>query len=172
MIGRNAPSRTPSRDDRAQRLEHSGHVGQRRVVEVRAAFSDLAEPDRREVPPRLGFRRKRLDEGAHFCVWRSIGGRDLANARADGAEHVAKDFAVELGFVAEVVVDHRLVEPGRVGDAIDARAGKAVRGKGGGGGGQDPVRDGSTDAAGPRRLAGRAGRRLRRLTNWSVNFTE
>ncbi len=66
----------------------------------------------------------------------------VAGARADGAEHVAKNLAVELGLVAEVVVDHRLVQAGGVGDAVDAGAGKAVRGKGGGGGGKHAIAGG------------------------------
>ena len=74
---------------------------QRRVVEVRAAFGDFAEPDRREMRPRLGLGGDRLDEAPDLVGGLGVGcGDRRAHAVADGREHVAEDVAVERGLAA------------------------------------------------------------------------
>ena len=45
---------------------------------------------------------------------------DRAGARADRAKHVAQDLDVQPLLAAVVVVEHRLVDAGPVGDAVDA----------------------------------------------------
>ena len=47
-----------------------------------------------------------------------------------------EDLAVERRLAAEVVVDHRLVDAGGAGDAVDVGAGVAAGGELGGGGGE------------------------------------
>ena len=51
----------------------------------------------------------------------------------------AQQRAVQRLLAAEVVVEHRLVDAGAAGDAIDAGAGVAARGELDGGGGQDAL---------------------------------
>ena len=89
-------------------------------VEVRRPGGQLAQHDGRE--PRAG--RRFLDQGADPRVELVLGGAgavgDGADAHADGANHVADDFGVELALAAEVVVEHRLVDPGPGGDALGA----------------------------------------------------
>ena len=113
---------------RASRRRGAGHP--RRSRGTRSAGSAAA--------PRPRWRMASM-KARIFSGGARLGGRDVADARADGAEHVAKNLAVELGLAAEVVVNHRLVQAGGGGDAVDAGAGKAVRGKGGGGGGEDTI---------------------------------
>ena len=64
---------------------------------------------------------------------------DLADQGADGAEHVADDLAVEGELVLEVVVNHRLVDAGGVGDVVDADAVEAAGGEELRGGKEDVV---------------------------------
>ena len=74
-----------------------------------------------------------------------LGGRAAAGGdrlqRFDGErEHLPQEDAIEALLALEVVVEHRLVDAGAAGDAVDAGAGEAVRGEFEGGGGQDAVR--------------------------------
>ena len=48
--------------------------------------------------------------------------RTRVDAVGDGAEQLAQDLAVERGLAAEVVVEHRLVDARRGGDAVDLGA--------------------------------------------------
>ena len=157
LTGRKRPARDALLDDRAERFDDARRC-RASVAASRcgAAFGDLAEPDRRKVRPRLGLGGDGLDERADL-VGRAAAS-EAATARdagADGAEHVAQDLAVERRLAAEVVVDHRLVEAGGAGDAVDAGAGEPARGELGGGGGEEPV----ARAGGPVGLAAAAGAR-------------
>src|SRR5262249_46094452 len=131
----------------------AGDVAHRVVVEMGAPFGDLPEPDGREMGPGLGFDGNRLDEGANLVDRVALGAGHRVNAAADGLEHVAEDFSVEGGLAGEVVVDHRLVQAGGAGDAVDAGAGEAAGGELRGGGGEDPVAGAD---AGSRRRSGDA----------------
>ena len=62
-------------------------------------------------------------------------------------ELTAQDLAEEVVLVAEVVVEHPLVDAGAAGDAVDARARQALGGELVEGGGEDPL-------AGALRVAG------------------
>ena len=129
-------------ENRRQRLENRGHVREGRVVEVRASVGDLPKPDGRKVRPRFGLGGKGRDEQPNLFHRRQIGRGDVAHPDAKSAEHVAEDVSVKLGFVLEVVVDHRLVQAGGGGDLVDAGAGKAVGGEGAGGSGKDAIAGG------------------------------
>ena len=73
----------------------------------------------------------------------SADGRSLeaicVEAIADEGEHLAEQGAVERALALEVVVDHRLVDAGAAGDAIDAGAAEPALGELEGGGGEDAV---------------------------------
>ena len=76
-------------------------------------------------------------KAARRCVGGDGASAMSATRRADGPEHVADDLAVEGELVGEVVVDHRLVDAGGVGDVVDADAVEAAGGEELGGGGED-----------------------------------
>ena len=91
--------------------------------------------------------------GKNVCSWMNAAmpamARSILSAGAAGAggdrlqalggerEHLAQQRAVEALLALEVVVEHRLVDPGAAGDAVDARAGEAALGEFEGGGGED-----------------------------------
>ena len=101
--------------------EHGVHHVKRRGVEVRGPGGQLAQHDRRE--PRAGgrFLDEGADPGVELVLGRARAVGDSAHARTDGANHVADDFGIEPGLAAEVVVEHRLVDPGPGGDAFGSR---------------------------------------------------
>ena len=132
--GLESPGAAAFLDDRAERAEHVTRVPQGAGVDVLRPFGDFAEPDAGEVRARLTLDGNRLDEAADLVLGGRAGACHLAHARADGVEHVADDLAIEGGLAAEVVVDHRLVDAGGAGDAVDVGAGVAAGGELRGGG--------------------------------------
>ena len=118
-------------------LEHGGEVANDRRVEMGAALGDFAKPDRRKVRSGLGLGGDGLDEEADLRFRRDGRVRRRLGSAPDGLKHVAQDLAVERRLAAEVVVDHRLVEAGGAGDAVDAGAGEAVGRELGGGRGEE-----------------------------------
>ncbi len=72
---------------------------------------------------------------------------DGLHAPGDEREHPAEQGAIQSLLALEVVVEHRLVDAGAAGDAVDAGAGEAARGEFDRGGGEDGVRG---DAGGAR----------------------
>ncbi len=127
----NRPVRTPSSTMAARVLtmpvRSRGAVA---GVEVSAALGDLrgtrsAESAGAPRPRRRWPRRRR----GSSRPGRRLDAATPRTRAADGAEHVAEDLAVERRLAAEVVVDHRLVEAGGAGDAVDAGAGEATGGE-------------------------------------------
>src|SRR5688500_15855789 len=148
-------------DDAPERPEHVADVAKRGRIDVRRPLRDLAQPDRGKVRARLRFTGDRGDVGADLVLGGGVGRRDRDDPGADGAEHVAQDLAIERGLAGEVVVDHRLVQPGGARDAVDVGAGVAFGGELAGGGREDAVaRDGGA----------RFGWPGHELTNWIVNY--
>ena len=88
----------------------------------------------------------RGDGAVDLVGGRGGAGGDGLEALGGAAEGLAQQRAVQPLLAVEVVVEHRLVDAGAAGDAIDAGAGEAARGEFDGGGGEDPV---GGDARGP-----------------------
>ena len=88
---------------------------------------------------RGGFLDERGDPGVEFRLRRTVAVGNRTRAGAYCAEHVLEDFAVEVRLAAEVVVNHRLVDAGFLGDAVDAGGGIAALGEFGGGGLEDEL---------------------------------
>ena len=140
LTGRNGRHARPRATIAPSVSRTPAHVASVAASRCGAAFGDLAEPDRREVRPRLGLGGDGLDEARGSSRPAGAPARATSrDARADGAEHVAEDLAVERRLAVEVVVDHRLVDAGGGGDAVDVGAGKAAGGELGGGGGEEPL---------------------------------
>ena len=106
-------------------------------VHVFAAFGQLAQPDRREVGPGFGGAGDGVHVAADLLFGRDRRMRRFGDRGADGGEHVAQDLAIERRLAVEVVVDHRLVQPGGAGDAIHVGAGVAAGGENLSSGAQD-----------------------------------
>ena len=102
----------------------------RRSRGTRSAESAAAPRPRRRWPRRT----RRSSPPA----WRRR--RRRRGSRAPTASNMSReDLAVERRLAPEVVVDHRLVDAGGAGDAVDVGAGEAARGELGGGGGEQPL---------------------------------
>ena len=133
--------------DAADGAGHGGERRQRVAIEMGAAFGDLAEHDGGEERVLLEEAGKGGDGAVDLLGGRAAaGGNGLQ--RLDGErEHLPQQDAIEPLLALEVVVEHRLVDAGAAGDAIDAGAGEAVLGELEGGGGQDAVRRDARGAA-------------------------
>ena len=141
LTGWNRPRRTPSSTIGAERLRA------RRATSRRMAASTCAPPSaisRNQIGGKCG----RASASAAMastnggpCLLAACGRarRRRRPARPTAWNMSREDLAVERGLAAEVVVDHRLVEAGGGGDAVDAGAGEAVGGELAAGGGEDPV---------------------------------
>ena len=77
----------------------------------------------------------------------AVSGGDAAQPFGGTREHLSQERTVQPLLAAEVVVEHRLVDPGAAGDAIDAGAGEPACAELERGGGEDGVRG---DAGGAR----------------------
>ena len=120
-------------DDVGDAREHGIHHVKGLGVEVRRPGGELAQHDRGEPGAGGGFFDQGTDPRVELVLGRPGAVSDRAHARTHGAHHVANDLRVKLAFAAEVVVEHRLVDPGPGSDAIGARClvaalGKLVRG--------------------------------------------
>src|SRR5690606_26074160 len=93
----------------------------------RPPFGDLAQPDRRKVRPRFRLACDRLDHGADVIGRIGARRRRRFDAAGDRTEHVAEDLAVEARLAVEVVVEHRLVDAGGLGDPVYAGAREPAR---------------------------------------------
>jgi hypothetical protein len=114
------PVLLPLHDDVADAGDDRRHERDRFRVEVRDAGGQLAQHDGREPRPLRRFLDDGLDPGVDL-LFRGAGAvGNRPRPAADGSEHVAEDLVVELELAAEVVVDHRLVDAGFEGDAVDA----------------------------------------------------
>ena len=118
-------------------------------VEVAAAVGDLAQPHRRKL--RLGERRAGdgLDEAAQLRLRGASPLADGFDGAGDAAEQVEQDRLVERGLALEVVVEHRLVDAGAGGDAVDLGAVEPAGGELLGGGREDPVAGGGGAGGSP-----------------------
>jgi hypothetical protein len=110
-----------------------------RGAQVRAFLGDFAKPDGWKVRTRFGRVGNRRDELFEFLFRARVGGGDGADALTHRMEHLAEDLLVERRLAVEVVVNHRLVDVGGAGDAVDVGAGKPAGGELGGGGGEEPL---------------------------------
>ena len=113
---------------------------ERLAIQVRAAFGDFAQHDRGEERV---LRTKPAMRGIDASILRRRAGRRSRRwprRRSPARAKVcAEQGAVETLLAAEVVVEHRLVDAGAAGDAVDAGAGVAACGELDRGGGEDPV---------------------------------
>ena len=129
-MGRDERSgRAPVGQDGAQGLEDAAHAGQNRRVEMTPALGQFAQPDRGEVRLGDGLAGDGVDELTDLERRRLIGVAPGRDGIADGIEQLAQDLAVEARFAAEVVVEHRLVDAGLGGDAVDLGAVESARRK-------------------------------------------
>jgi hypothetical protein len=114
-------------------VHHAERVG----IEMGAAGGDLTQHDGREPRAGAGLFGDGGDPGVELVLRGAGAVGNGTGADADGAEHIAQHFHVEAVLAAVVVVDHRLVDLGLDGDAIDARAVVAAFGELASGGGKD-----------------------------------
>ena len=104
-----------------------------------APFSDLAQHDR-------GKERVFADEAGNsgdgtvdLLGGRAVAGRDGPEPFDRAGENLAEQRAVKSLLAVKMILEHRLVDAGAAGNAIDARTGVAALGELEGGGGEDAV---------------------------------
>jgi hypothetical protein len=122
--------------------DRAGDARERRkgvAIEMRAAFGHLPQHDRGEEAVLRDEAGNPRDDLIQLLDGGGAGCRDGAQPFAGSAEGVAQQGPVQPLLAAEVVVEHRLVDAGSAGDAIDAGAGIAAGGEFDGGGRENPV---------------------------------
>jgi hypothetical protein len=124
-------------ENREERLRHHDPGPSRVGVEMAPRLDELAQHHAGEGGVAQGLVEEAADEGGELGGGPVAGGADGLHAGAEGGEGAADGLAVEGVLAVEVVVDHRLVEAGFPGDAVDAGAGEAVGGELPGGGGEE-----------------------------------
>jgi hypothetical protein len=124
-------------------IQHNAHatwITRSAAVAISAAaLGNLAEHDGGDVGAGLSFGDEGGDEAVELVGGVGVGGSDGGEAVAHGGEDGAEDGGVEGLLAVEVVVDHRLVEAGAGGDAVDGGGGEAAESELGGGGVEDAL---------------------------------
>ena len=119
-----APDTLP--DDAADR---HGDGGKRRhgfAIEVRAPFGHFAQHDRGDRRPVGDETGERRHDAIELARGGNVRRRERLEGGRDAGEGLPQQRAVELALAAEVVVDHRLVDTGAAGDAVDTGAAEAA----------------------------------------------
>ena len=101
------------------------------------AVGDLAKKDGKKRLGRVDRFHERFNQAIELLVGRSGAGRDGRELLDDRREMLADDGGVEGALARKVVVDHRLVDAGAAGDAVDGGRGEAARAELVGGGGEN-----------------------------------
>ncbi len=82
---------------------------------------------------------ERVDDVSELAIGSGVLGDCGAHARDDRGEHISDDAGIERALVGKVVIDHRLVDPRALGDAVDGGGGKAAGAKLVAGGSEDSL---------------------------------
>ncbi len=130
---RNVPSRLPCAMTSETPASTAFIIWKVLASKCGARGGELAQHDGGKPWAARGLFDQGADPRVELVLGRAGAVSDRAHPGTDGAHHVANDLRVELALAAEVVVEHRLVDPGPGGDAIGARGlvatlGELVRG--------------------------------------------